>query len=185
MAAYPESALAGETGPKALYGGSFDPPTLGHLDLIERTAKIFPHVEVNIAVNPDKERPYFEVPQRLDLLREITADLDNVVIDHLPSGFLVGYAAQNGFLALVRGLRSERDLGAEMDLFKGNKMIAPEVDTIHLPAHPRLDLISSSLVKTILAANDPDWQRVVSGFVPAPVMDAIVAKETGAQPPQA
>ncbi|HEX5455974.1 MAG TPA: pantetheine-phosphate adenylyltransferase [Candidatus Saccharimonadales bacterium] len=174
-----------EVGPKVLYGGSFDPPTLGHLDLITKAAAVFPHVEVNLAVNPEKDNGYFKIPERLELLRAITADLDNVAVEHLPSGFLVGYAEKNGFAALVRGLRSERDFGSESDLYKGNRLITPNVQTIYFPSEPALDMVSSTMVKVILAANDPDWQRVVSQFVPEPVMDAIVAKETAAEPPQA
>src|ERR1700744_5865094 len=102
------SETAAELQPKALYGGSFDPPTNGHLDVIERAARIFPHVEVHIAVNPSKT-PYFpeerglEVPEkRLELLREITAPLGNVAVGHSAKGFLVRYAEQHGFTTLIR-----------------------------------------------------------------------------------
>lgn len=165
--------------PKALYGGSFDPPTNGHLDVVERVAGIFPSVEWHIAVNP-KKQPFFEVDKRIELMEGITDHLDNVTIGHSSSGFLVDYAQQNGFSTLVRGLRTELDFGEEMTLLKMNKLIMPkEVETIFVPCDPGYEAVSSTAVKQILAANSPNWKAVVSEIVPPLVMDAIVERQAG------
>ncbi len=167
----------GEVKPKVLYGGSFDPPTSGHLDIVRRTAKIFPHVEWHVAVN-SKKKPFFETPKRLELMEELTADLGNVAIGHSPDGFLMDYAHENGFSGLIRGLRTELDFGEEMTLLKINKLIMPEeVETIFIPCNPNYEAVSSSAVKQILDANSPNWKKVVAEIVPEPVLDAIVERQ--------
>jgi pantetheine-phosphate adenylyltransferase len=174
--------LGNEAGPRALYGGSFDPPTNGHVDIIERTARIFPHVEVHVAVNPDKE-PFFSAEKRLELLEEITEPLGNVAVGHSSSGFLVEYARENGFTTLVRGLRTDRDFGEEMNLLKMNKLISPEeVDTIYIPCKPNYEAVSSSAIKQILATEDPRWKEIVAQIVPELVLAAIIERQAAIEP---
>ncbi len=172
-----------EIQPKALYGGSFDPPTNGHLDVIERAARIFPQVEVHIAVNPAKT-PYFpeerelEAPQRrLELLEKITEPLGNVAVGYSLSGFLVAYADDNDFTTMIRGLRTERDFGDEMTLLKMNKLIKPEIDTIYIPCDPAYEAVSSTAVKQIISGDPNGWQPVVAKIVPPAVLTALEERQ--------
>ena len=165
-----------EAQPKALYGGSFDPPTNGHLDVIERTARIFPQVEVHIAVNPDKT-PFFSTEKRLELLEAITRPLGNVMIGHSEERFLVDYAEENDFTTMIRGLRTEKDFGDEMNLLKMNKLIKPDIDTIYIPCQPTYEAVSSTAVKQIIKGDPIHWPEVVSQIVPSQVMDAIVERQ--------
>lgn len=173
------SGVPSEVQPKALYGGSFDPPTNGHLDVIERAAQIFPHVEVHIAVNPDKT-PYFpeerglESPERrLELLREITEPIGNVAVGYSVNRFLVDYAEENGFTTMIRGLRTEKDFGDEMNLLKMNKLIRPEIDTIYIPCQPTYEAVSSTAVKQIIKGDPNGWQPIVAQIVPPAVLTAL------------
>lgn len=162
--------------PKAIYGGSFDPPTNGHLDIIERASRIFPSLEVNIAVNPSKT-PFFSAEKRIELLEGLVAPLGNVAVAHSSAGFLMRYAEENGFSTLVRGLRTERDFGDEMSLLKINHLISDSVDTIYIPCKPNYEAVSSTAVKQILAADDPSWHDVVSQIVPPTVLTAIEERQ--------
>jgi pantetheine-phosphate adenylyltransferase len=165
-----------ELQPKALYGGSFDPPTNGHLDVIERTADIFPSVEVHVAVNPGKT-PYLEINRRLELLEEITESLGNVTVGHSVEEFLVSYAAENDFTTLVRGLRTEKDFGDESNLLKINHLIRPDIDTIYIPCRPDYEAVSSTAVKQIIAGDPKGWEPVVAKIVPPTVLQALVARQ--------
>jgi pantetheine-phosphate adenylyltransferase len=131
----------------AIYPGSFDPPTLGHLDLIERARKIFDRVIVAVAINEAKTG-LFPVEERMEMLRELVHRLDGVEVDHF-RGLTVDFARRRGAIALIRGLRVVSDFEFELTMAINNHKLNPEVDTISLmPSEPYL-FLSSRLVKEI------------------------------------
>lgn len=130
----------------AVYPGSFDPPTLGHLDVLERAAALFDQVTVAVLVNPDK-RGLFSVEERSDLLREATADWPNVVVDSF-SGLLVDYCSAHGIRAVVKGLRTVSDYDYEQPMAHMNRSLTG-VETVFLTARPEFSFVSSSLVKQV------------------------------------
>lgn len=131
----------------ALYPGSFDPPTLGHRDLISRATKIFDKVVVAIAINSAK-KGLFSIPERLEMVQELVADYPNVEIDHF-EGLTVEFAARHNAIALIRGLRVISDFEYELSMAINNQKLDPHIDTVSLmPSEPYLYL-SSRLVKEI------------------------------------
>lgn len=131
----------------AIYPGSFDPPTLGHLDLIERARKIFDRVIVAVAINEAKTG-LFPVEERMEMLRELVQRLDGVEVDHF-RGLTVDFARRRGAIALIRGLRVVSDFEFELTMAINNHKLNPDVDTISLmPSEPYL-FLSSRLVKEI------------------------------------
>lgn len=131
----------------ALYPGSFDPPTLGHRDLISRAAKIFDKVVVAIAINRAKQE-LFSISERTEMLQELVADFLNVEIVHF-EGLTVDFAAKHDAIALIRGLRVISDFEYELSMAINNQKLNPDIDTVALmPSEPYLYL-SSRLVKEI------------------------------------
>lgn len=131
----------------ALYAGSFDPPTRGHLDLIQRAAKIFDGVIVGVACNEQKSG-LFTVEERVEMLEEMTADMSNVTVNKF-YGLTVEYARSQGAIALIRGLRVISDFEFELSMAINNQKLNPEVDTVCLmPSEPYL-FLSSRQVKEI------------------------------------
>jgi pantetheine-phosphate adenylyltransferase len=153
----------------AIYGGSFDPVTFGHLDLVQRGAVLFDRVVVAIGRHPTK-KPLFSTDERLDLLREITASLGNVEVDAF-DGLLIHYAKTRGATALIRGLRAATDFEYELQIAHANSDIIPEIDTVFLPTRVERGFLSSSLVREI-ASHGGD----VSRYVPEPVAAALTKK---------
>jgi len=133
----------------AVYPGSFDPPTLGHLDLINRAVNIFDHVIVAVAVN-DAKIGLFTIEERVEMLKEMVAGIPRVSIDHFKS-LTVQFAKEKGAVALIRGLRVVSDFEFELTMAINNHKLAPEIDTVNLmPSEPYL-FLSSRLVKEIAA----------------------------------
>ena len=133
----------------AIYPGSFDPPTLGHLDLIERAVNIFDHVIVAIAMNNEKIG-LFSVEERMEMLQELVSHVPRVSIEHF-RGLTVQFAQEKGAVALIRGLRVVSDFEFELTMAINNHKLAPEIDTVNLmPSEPYL-FLSSRLVKEIAA----------------------------------
>ena len=130
----------------AVCPGSFDPPTLGHIDVIGRAAGIFDRVTVAVLVNPDKQG-MFSIDERLDLLRETTAQWPNVGVDSF-HGLLVDYCAAEGIGAIVKGLRAVSDFDYELQMAQMNHGLTG-VDTLFLPTSPVYSFVSSSLVKQV------------------------------------
>ncbi len=131
----------------ALYPGSFDPPTLGHRDLIGRAAKIFDQVIVAIAINRSKQA-LFSVQERIDMLEELIAEFPNTEIDFF-EGLTVDFAQKRQAIALIRGLRVISDFEYELSMAINNQKLNPHIDTVSLmPSEPYLYL-SSRLVKEI------------------------------------
>lgn len=137
----------GEQARRAVYPGSFDPPTLGHLDIIQRAAQLFDELIVAIAVNSQKQ-PLFSLEERMQMLQECCAHLPNVRVASL-DGLLARFAQQVGACAIVRGLRAVSDFEYEFQMATMNRQLAPEVDTCFLMTHQQYAFLSSSIVKEV------------------------------------
>ena len=153
----------------AIYAGSFDPPTNGHLDIVERASRLFPRLIVAIGHHPTRS-PIFEVDRRLELLRAITARFDNVEVAMF-EGLLVNYARKVGARVVVRGLRAATDFEYELQIAHANADLASEVDTVFLPTRTNYGFISASLVREI-ASHGGD----VSRYAPPEVCEALAKK---------
>lgn len=148
---------------KALYPGTFDPPTNGHVDLIQRGAKIFDQLTVGILVNPVKN-PLFTVEERLEMLEEATRSLDNVAIATF-DGLMVEFARQMGASAVLRGIRAISDYEHEFQAALMNRRLAPEIETVFLQPAGRYSFVSSRMVKEVVSFGGD-----VSGLVPPNVL---------------
>jgi len=132
---------------KAIYPGSFDPPTNGHLDLIQRGSQIFDELVVAILGNPEKE-PLFSVPDRRKMLEVMTADFDNVTVDTF-DGLTVDYAIRVGAGALLRGIRAISDYEYELQMALMNRKLQPGLETIFMMPAEKYSYLSSRLVREI------------------------------------
>ncbi len=154
----------------ALYPGSFDPPHLGHLDLIRRAALVVDRLVVAVAVNPHKA-PFLPIDQRLDLLRGLTVGLANVSVDRY-QGATIAYARTHGIGVLLRGVRTGQDLEQERALAIVNRSLGG-VETLLLPAAAETVHLSGRLVREALAAG-----LAVDALVPPAVAAALAARRT-------
>lgn len=152
----------------AVYPGSFDPVTLGHLDIAERAAKIFDKVIIAVMVNPHKN-PLFTVEERLDLIREAVRHIPNIEVDSFP-GLLVHYLREKGAQVIVKGLRAVSDFESELSMAHINWKMYPDAETFFIPTNSKYSYISSSLVKEIARHGG-----VISDFVPPHVERALKA----------
>lgn len=153
----------------AVYPGSFDPVTNGHLDLVERAAALFDHLVVSVVVNPNKNC-LFSIDERVDMLREATAHLDNVRVDSF-RGMLADHCRSERFVVVVRGLRTLDDFETEMRMAQMNRGLAG-VDTAFLMTNEK-NGFSSSLVREIARAGGD-----VSGMVPPAALNRMKAHAT-------
>lgn len=135
----------------AVYPGSFDPVTLGHLDIIERTASMMDRVIVGVLKNSAKS-PLFSVEERVKMLESLTSHYPNVEVKAF-DGLLVDFVHQNQADVIVRGLRAITDFEYELQLAQTNRVIAPDVDTIFLTTNLKYSYLSSSIVKEIAFYN--------------------------------
>lgn len=131
----------------AIYPGSFDPVTLGHQDIINRSSKMVEHLIIGVLNNSSKQ-PLFTVEEKIDMLREVTKDLLNVSVESF-GGLLVDFAKQRNANIIVRGLRAIADFEYELQIAQTNRSICPEVDTIFLSTSLDYSFLSSSIVKEI------------------------------------
>ena len=148
--------------PKALIPGSFDPVTFGHLDVIERTARLFDSVLVAAVGNPGKAPPLFTLDERQAMLAEVTAHLDNVEIGAF-EGLLVDFALAQGVEAIVKGLRAVSDFDFELQMAQVNERMSG-IATVFFPTAPEHSFLSSSLVREVARFGGD-----VSAMVPAPI----------------
>lgn len=156
----------------ALYPGSFDPITYGHLDILERATDLFDKVIITIAVNNQKET-VFNGDEREKLIKECLKEkdwADRVEIQQF-TGLLVDFAKERDAQTLVRGVRQVSDFEYEFRMALTNRRLAPEVDTVFLMPNEQLTFISASLVKEIAY-----WDGDLSSFVPAHVAEALAEK---------
>jgi pantetheine-phosphate adenylyltransferase len=131
----------------AVYAGTFDPVTYGHLSVIARAAELFDHSWIVIAVNPGKE-PLFSLNERADMLRELLAPWPSCSVTST-EGYVVTLARSLGARYLVRGVRGATDVEAEITLAELNRELAPEIETVFVPAHAELSEVSSSRLKQL------------------------------------
>lgn len=135
---------------KALYAGSFDPVTLGHLDLIERAANIFDEVVIGVVVNLEKHT-FFSFEERVDMLEKVTGHLPNVSVD-MCNGLLADYVNANGFNVVVRGLRNGTDFDSEQQMAQLHRHLYNEnVETVFLMADAKYAFISSTMAKQVIS----------------------------------
>lgn len=153
----------------AIYAGSFDPVTFGHLDVVERAAVLFDRVVVALGRHPTKN-PLFSGEERCELLREVTRSMSNVEIAEF-DGLSIHYAKSRGAVAMIRGLRAATDFEYELQIAHANSDMCPEIDTIFLPTRVERGFVSASLVREI-ASHGGDVAR----YVPAPVTAALMRK---------
>ena len=153
----------------ALYPGTFDPFTYGHLDIVERALRIFDEVEVTVAVNAGK-RALLSTEERCDLIRRCTEHLGGVTVVAF-EGLLVDYARQRRAAALVRGLRQVSDFDYEFQMAFANRKLYPDLETVFLMTSEAHALISSTIVRDVHR-----WGGDLSPFVPPVVMEALQKK---------
>ena len=153
----------------AIYPGSFDPLTNGHLDLIARGSRVFDHLIVAVLINTQKQ-PLFSTDERVAMLKEVSANFTNVEIDSF-EGLLVDYAAHRNASAFLRGIRAISDYESELQMAHLNRRLRPETETIFLLASEEYSFISSRMIKEIIKLGGD-----VTQFVPKPVLDRLRAK---------
>lgn len=156
----------------AIYPGSFDPVTYGHLDIIERAAKKLDHLIVAVLNNPAK-KGIFTIEERIDLLVKVTDHLPNVEIDFF-SGLLSDYAVRKNCFTMIRGLRAVSDFEYEMQMALVNRKLNPKIETLFLVSDSKYSFLSSSIVKEIAQLNGN-----FSCFVPKVVEEALKNKIKG------
>ncbi|MCR5614305.1 pantetheine-phosphate adenylyltransferase [Treponema sp.] len=132
---------------KAVFPGSFDPPTLGHLNVIERACPIFSEIDVVVAVNPEKKY-LFTAEERVEMLTELTKQYKNVHI-HTWNSLIVDYAIQNDATVLLRGIRNATDFAYEFDLSLINHSLNKKIDTMFIPCEQKYVTIKSSSIKEL------------------------------------
>jgi pantetheine-phosphate adenylyltransferase len=156
----------------ALCPGSFDPPTNGHIDVIQRASKHFERVIVSVAVNPAKS-PLLSPDERVRLLQEVLGHLDNVEVEAY-GGLLVDLARERGAGVIVKGLRALSDVERELQMAQMNAGLYGGVDTFFVTTDPRWSFVSSSGVKEVAA-----YGGDVSGLVPEPVNRLLKTRYSG------
>ncbi len=154
---------------KAIYPGSFDPVTYGHLDVIKRAASLFDALDVIVMHNPNTTS-YFSIEERITMLKKVTKDLPNVVV-HTRKGLAVDAARDFGANVLIRGIRAVMDFEYELQQATANMILANDIETVFLLTKPEYSFLSSSAVKQI-ALNGGD----LSKFVPPEIKDDILSK---------
>lgn len=155
---------------RAIYPGSFDPVTYGHLDIIRRSARLVDELLVGVLVNNAKS-PFFTIEERVDMLTQLTKDCVNVKVVSF-GGLLVDFARKEQADVIVRGLRAVTDFEYELQMAQTNRILEPEIDTIFLTTSLEYSYLSSSIVKEV-AMLDGD----ISKFVPKLVIERIQEKK--------
>ncbi len=154
----------------AVYPGTFDPVTYGHIDVIERAAKMFDRVIVAVLINL-KKTPMFSIEERVEFIKDGVKHLPNVEVDYF-NGLIVNYLESQNAWVIIRGLRFISDLETELQMASMNKNLMPQCDTIFIPTSIEYSYLSSSIVKEI-ARHGGD----VGHFVPDTVHQALVKQE--------
>ena len=153
----------------AVYPGTFDPVTNGHLDIIQRSREIFDHVIVGVAHNIRKS-PLFTVEERVEMLREVTKELEGIEVDHF-NGLVINYAKSKEAEVIIRGLRAVSDFEYELQMALMNRKLAENIKTVFMMPSSEYSFLSSSIVKEIIRLG-----RSVSCFVPEFVEEQLCKK---------
>ena len=156
----------------AIYPGSFDPVTKGHLDVLERASKMFDRVIIAVLKNSAK-KSFLPVEDRVKLIKESIEGLENVEVDSF-DGLTIEYAQSKGAHFLIRGLRAVSDFEYELQLCQTNAAIAPDIDTVFLTTKPKYNFISSGIVKELSY-----FGTDVSKFVPKSVVEYLQKQKKG------
>jgi pantetheine-phosphate adenylyltransferase len=164
---------------KAIYAGSFDPFTFGHLYVVYRAAQLFPNLIVAVGTNPAK-KPMFSADARMDMIIETCKSLSNIKCIKFEGEFLVHVAVTEGCTHIIRGIRNARDCEDELAMATINREIATGTyggedtsipDTIFIPTPPELALVSSSMVKSLIGFGD--WELQIRRYLPETVADSV------------
>lgn len=154
----------------AIYPGSFDPVTNGHLDIIRRSAKIFDKLIVAVSVNSQK-KPIFSIDERIEMVKKVTSDIENVEVKAFTAGLLVDFAVEEKAKSLIKGLRAVSDFEYEFQMALINKKLKPSVETFFMMASEEYSYLSSSIVKEVGSLGGD-----LTGFVPEEIIDDIKTK---------
>ncbi len=160
----------------AIYPGTYDPVTLGHVDVIERAAAIFDRIVVGVVGNPQHKTPMFTLEERVDFLREALAALPNVEVDVF-SELVVDFARRWQAKVIVKGLRVISDFEWEFQMNQLNRHLAPEIETVYVMASPQVSFVSSSGVKEIAS-----FGGKVDELVPEPVARRLAERFPNGRP---
>ncbi len=158
----------------AVYVGSFDPPTLGHLDIIQRGARIFDQLTVGIGINPDK-KTLFTSDEREDLLNDVVASIPNVDVKQF-SGLAVNFVCQCGASVMLRGVRTLTDIEAEFTMSLANRALDPRIESVFLMSSDQYTHISSSLIKQIAQLGKENSAEQLKAFVSESIVAPLLAK---------
>lgn len=153
----------------AVVPGSFDPITMGHLDIIKRASKIFDEVKV-VVMNNSSKNPLFNVEERIALISEVTSAIPNVTVDSF-GGLLIDYAVEVKANAIIRGLRAVSDFEYEMQITSMNRFLNEDIETLFMVSNNQYSFLSSSIVKEVAK-----YSGNISGLVPEAVEKALKKK---------
>lgn len=153
----------------AVYPGSFDPFTNGHLDILKRAAKLFDHVIIGVLVNPSKTC-LFSLQERVEMINEVIKAFENTRAIHF-NGLLVDFCLKVGACAIIRGLRAVSDYEYEMQMFSVNHHLSPKIETVFLMSSPKYSFLSSSIVKEVAR-----YGGDIKGLVPKNIQSEILKK---------
>ena len=154
----------------ALYPGSFDPVTFGHIDVIRRASTLFDSITVAVLNNGAKS-PLFSVDERVNMLQDVCHDIPNISIDSF-SGLTADYVRSNGINVIIRGLRAVTDFEYELQMAQTNRILAPDIDTVFLTTSLEYAYLSSTIMKEV-AAFGGDLSNFAPAFVTQAVIDQI------------
>ena len=157
---------------KAIFAGSFDPITNGHLDIICRASNLFDELQIGVLYNPNK-KGLFNFDERVELIKSCTKHLTNIKIVRF-DGLLVKYCEDNGISTLIRGVRTGADIEYELQMAHMNRELNPNIETIILPTKPEYSFISSSLVKEVLT-----FGGNINSLVPETILYKLQRKSNG------
>lgn len=158
----------------AVYVGSFDPLTLGHLDIVRRGAKIFEKVTIGIGINPDKT-PLFSPELRIELCRQATSEIPNVEITSF-QGLAVEFVRNCGSRVLLRGVRSLTDIDSEFTMSLANRVLDEEIESIFLMSSERYSHVSSSLIKQIARMSEGNVHERLKDFLPEVIIEPLMQR---------
>jgi pantetheine-phosphate adenylyltransferase len=161
----------------AVYTGSFDPVSLGHLDIIARGARMFERLTVGVGINPEKQ-PLFAPQERLELLRQVARPFPNVVVACF-EGLAVSFVRRCSAAVMLRGLRTLTDIEAEFSMTLANRALAHDIETVFLMASEKYSHISSSLIKQVALLGTDSTNEPLEAFVPPEVIGPLRQKFDG------